>query len=278
MRMRVAALARNGVDRLHIVRAPLVEELVGHGDNLVFAHARFQFLVDHVVDAIDHACGLRQQLDLVPILDLARREHDLLAIHHIQTSLFQGLEHGGFGIIHAHRHAFHARILNEARDVFGVFLHQAKARRDGAAHADNARVAVIRHQPVGVFAVMHRSRAKVPDMRRVIAREQGKAAHLVAFPLADLGRGHIADVVDIKQQKRACAAFPQCFAGAAQPVAAQPVVIDTALEIHLCRAPCGQAAFPLPIGLQILWCQDVRGQCARHSSSFGYALTHPFIA
>ena len=55
VRMRVAALARDRVDRLDVVRAHLVEHLVGHRDDVVLADARLQRLVDHVVDAVDHA-------------------------------------------------------------------------------------------------------------------------------------------------------------------------------------------------------------------------------
>ena len=62
MRMRVAAFAGNGVDRLHIIRAHFVKHLVGHGDDIVFAHTWFQLFVDHVIDAIDHGGRLVQQV------------------------------------------------------------------------------------------------------------------------------------------------------------------------------------------------------------------------
>src|SRR5262249_61251464 len=39
VRVRVAALARDGIDRLHIVRAVAVEELVDDGDDIVLAYA-----------------------------------------------------------------------------------------------------------------------------------------------------------------------------------------------------------------------------------------------
>jgi hypothetical protein len=39
-----------------------------------------------VIDAIDHGGGLRQKLDLVPVLDLAGGEHDLLAVDDVDPS------------------------------------------------------------------------------------------------------------------------------------------------------------------------------------------------
>ena len=173
--MRVAALARDRVDRLHVVRAHLVEHLVGQRDDVVLAHAGFQLFVDHVIDAIDHAGRLGQQLDLVPVLDLARRQHDLLAVDHLDALLLQRVEHGRFGIVDAHRHVGHARVLDQPGDLLGIFLHQPELGRDRAAHAHHAGEAVIGLQPVGVFLVMHRRRAEIPDIGAVVARSAGRS-------------------------------------------------------------------------------------------------------
>ena len=80
VRMRIAALAGNGVDRFDVVGAVGVEELVDLGDDVVLAHARPQLLVDQVIGAVDHRGGAVEQRDLVGRFDLARLQHHLLAV------------------------------------------------------------------------------------------------------------------------------------------------------------------------------------------------------
>ena len=65
VRVRVAALARDRVDRLDLVRAHLVQPLVGQRDDLVLPDAGLERLDDVLVDAVDHRRGLGQQHDLV---------------------------------------------------------------------------------------------------------------------------------------------------------------------------------------------------------------------
>ena len=185
-----------------------------------------------MVNAIDHAGGLRQQLDFVPVLNLAGGQHGLLSVHNIQASLLQGVEHRGFGVIHTNRHALHARVFDQACNLFSVFFHQAKAGRDRSSHADNTCTTVVWNQPIRMFFVVHCSRPKVPNIGRVITCQQTEAAHLVAFPFADLGGGHIADVVHIKQQQRAAVGILERLTRAAQTVAAQTVVIYPFFKIN----------------------------------------------
>ena len=65
VRMRIAALAGDRVDRLDVVGAVGVEELVDLGDDVVLAHARLELLVDQVIGAVDHRGGAVEQRDLV---------------------------------------------------------------------------------------------------------------------------------------------------------------------------------------------------------------------
>ena len=60
VRMRIAALAGDGVDRLDVVRAVAIQELVDHGDDVVLAHAGLELLVDEVIGAVDHGGGAVQ--------------------------------------------------------------------------------------------------------------------------------------------------------------------------------------------------------------------------
>jgi phosphoserine phosphatase len=65
VRVRVAPLAGDRVDRLDLVRAELVQPLVRQGHDLVLAHARLECLDDVLVDPVDHRGGLVEQHDLV---------------------------------------------------------------------------------------------------------------------------------------------------------------------------------------------------------------------
>ena len=86
---------------------------------------------------------------------------------------------------------------------------------------------LVGNQPVAIEAVVDGGRAEVPDDRLLLAHQQREAAELVALPLADLGRGDIADVVDVEEEQRAalatCRAPPspapagRCAAGRSRP-------------------------------------------------------------
>ncbi len=155
MRVRIAALAGDGVDGLDVVGAHLVEHLVGLGDDVVLAHAGFQLLPDHVVDAVHHGGGLVQQRDLVDVLDLARVQHHLLAVDRLDAGGLQREPHAGLDQIDADGLAGDAGFLEQAGDLLGVALHQAGRRRHGAAHAQHARAEILRRQPIAVEPVMH---------------------------------------------------------------------------------------------------------------------------
>ena len=65
VRVRVAAIARDGVDRLDLLRAELEEELHRARHDLVLAHAGAQHAVDLVVDRVDDRRRVLEQRDLV---------------------------------------------------------------------------------------------------------------------------------------------------------------------------------------------------------------------
>ena len=256
VRMRAAALAGDGVDRLDVVRAHFVEHLVRHRDDVVLANARLQLLPDHVIDAVHHAGRLVEQLDLVDVLDLARRQHDLLAVDDLEPRLLQGREHRRFRIVHAHGHVGHAGLFQEAVDFLGIALHQPERGRDGAAHADDAGQAAFGVEPVAIFPVMNGGRAEIPHEGLFVAGEQSETAHLVPFPLADLGAGDVADIVDVEQQQRAALGTLQRGLGAAKAVAAQPIVIDAAFEIDGGVAERGDVPVPAPVRVDVARSQD----------------------
>jgi hypothetical protein len=133
-----------------------------------------------------------------------------------------------------------------------VLLHQSERRLHGAAQAEQAGFAVLRLQPGGVELVVDSGGAEVPQNRIALAREQGPARDLVALPLADLGRGQVADVVDVEYQQRAAFARFQRLLRAAEPVTVQAPVIDALLEIDAHGPERGQGSAPVVARIDIL--------------------------
>jgi hypothetical protein len=111
--VRIAALAGDRVDRLDVVGAVAIEELVDLGDDVVLAHAGLQFLVDEVVGAVDHRGGAVQQRDLVGRLDLARLQHHLLAVLDLEPRLLQLEHHRRLDDIDADRHIGDAGLADQ---------------------------------------------------------------------------------------------------------------------------------------------------------------------
>jgi hypothetical protein len=130
--------------------------------------------------------------------------------------------------------------------------HQAEFRGDRAAHADQAGLAVFRLRARRIELVMHRGRAEIPQDGFAGAGQQRPAAQLVAFPFADLGRGQIADVVDVEHQQRAELGILQRLLGAAKPVLVQPLIIDALLEIDAGDAERRQRAAPIVARVDVL--------------------------
>src|ERR1051326_5229897 len=135
--------------------------------NLVaLAHAGLELLADQLIDAVHHGGGAVEQRDLVDALDLARVEHDLLAVGDFQSRALELEQHRRFDDVDAERHAGDAGLAQQARDLLGVAAHQAERRRHGAAQADEAGLAQLRAEPGHVEPVVDRGRAEVPQIGR----------------------------------------------------------------------------------------------------------------
>ena len=250
--MRVAALARDGVDRLHVVGAVLVEELVHVGDDVVLAHARLELLVNEVIGAVHHGGGAVEQRDLVGAFDLTRLQHDLLAVVHLQARLLQLEQHRRLDDVDADRHVGDAGLADQRSDLLGVALHQPERRIDGTAQPDQAGLAVLRRKPGRVELVVHGRRAEIPQDRLAAAREQRPARELIALPFADLGRGDVADVVDVEHEQRAELGFLECHPRPRKAVTMEAAVIDALLEIHSHDAERWKRATPVEAGVDVL--------------------------
>src|SRR5262245_40685245 len=93
MRMRIAAFTRYSIHRLNVIGAVPVEEFIDLGDDVVFAHARLELFVDHVIGAVDHGRGTIKERDLVGRLEFAWLQPDLLAIDDLHAGFLQFEHH-----------------------------------------------------------------------------------------------------------------------------------------------------------------------------------------
>ena len=92
VRVGVAAVARDGVDRLDLFRPHLEEQLVRAPDDLVLVHPGPQHPVDLVVDGVDEPGRLVEQHDLLRRLDRARGEEHLRSVGDVHSGPAERLE------------------------------------------------------------------------------------------------------------------------------------------------------------------------------------------
>src|SRR4051794_21692832 len=231
VRVRVAPLAGDGVDRLDLVRPHLVEALVGEGDDLVLADAGLQPLDDPLVDPVDHRDGLGQQHDLVGRLDDARVQHVLLGVDDGESLPLHLEEERRLDEVDPHRLVGHAGLGQQGLDLGDGRLHQPHRRRDRTTEAEEAGAVVLLRHPLRVDLVVLDRRAEVPQHRVAVAGQQCVADHLVAEGAADPRVRRVADVVEVEEQERPALARVQCRLRRAEPVVAQPREVDPPLVV-----------------------------------------------
>src|SRR5579885_1536639 len=201
VRVRVAAVARDGVDRLDLLGAHLEQELLRARDDLVLVDARAEHAVDLLVDGVDEAGRLVEQRDLVRRLDLARLEHDARPVGHVQARALQRLE--GHEVCHVdpERLAGEPALAQLVCDARAEAVGDAGLARHGAAHRRDARAEALRREPRREQLVVPRGGAEVPEDRVVAAQQQHEACVLVARPLADVRARDVADVVRVEEEE-----------------------------------------------------------------------------
>ncbi len=229
--MRVAALARDRVDRLHLVAAQLVQPLAGERDDLVLAHARLEHVDDVLVDAVDHRRRLVEQHDLVRRLDDAGVEHGLLGVTHRDALPLQFEQERGLDDVEAERSVSDPGLREQRLDLGHRVAHEARLGGDRAAEAEEPGPPVLVRQPFRVQLVMPHRRAEVPQDRVPVPQQQGVADHLVAERAADPGLGGVADVVEVEEQEGAALTRLQRRPGPRHAVPAQPAEVDALLVV-----------------------------------------------
>ena len=100
--------------------------------------------------------------DLVGAFELARVEHDLLAISHLEANGLQFEEHRRLDHIDADRLIGNAMLVQDRFDLLGRFAHQPDLGMDRAAQAEHAGMAIMLRQPRREEAMMLRRRAEIP--------------------------------------------------------------------------------------------------------------------
>src|SRR5260221_8009850 len=93
--------------------------------------------------------------------------------------------------------------------------------------------------------------AEIPQMRLAIAAQYREAAEFIARPLADGGRGDVADVVVVEAQQCAERGIADSLPGAAQAVTVETPKIDAFLEIDI-HDPMSVEARPIVMRIDIL--------------------------
>ena len=138
MRVRVAAIARDGVDRLDLLGAELEEQLHGPRHDLVLAHARAQHAVDLLVDGVDDRRRVLEQRDLVGRLDRAGPHHHGLRVGRLDALALQRVERLHVGQVDPQRLAGEPAIGELAVDARGERVRHPGLARHRAAHRGDA--------------------------------------------------------------------------------------------------------------------------------------------
>lgn len=98
--------------------------------------------------------------------------------------------------------------------------------------------------------------AEIPQIWLFIARQEAEAAHLVPLPFTDLRAGDVADIVHVKEEKRAQPGLLQRVFGARDTITAEAIMVDAALEIHRHVPERRQVTVPTPAWINIPRLQD----------------------
>ena len=142
--------------------------------------------------------------------------------------------------------------LQQRGDFLGVALIRPKAGSTVPRRPSRPALQFSGASQGAIELVMHGGRAEVPQDRLAGARQQRPARELVALPFADLGRGDVADVVDVEDQQRAALGILQRLLDAAEPVAVHAAVVDALLEIDAHGAERRQRAAPIVARVDVL--------------------------
>ena len=243
VRVRDAAVARDGVDRLDLFGAHLEEQLVRAPDDLVLVDPGPQHPVDLLVDRVDQSGRLVEQRDLLRRLDLARLEHDPRAVGDVDAGALQCLDRDEIGHVDAERLAREPTLAKLVRDPLAEPVGDPRLDRHRTAHRCDACAEVLGREPGGEELVMSGRGTEVPEDRVIAARQERETRVLVTRPLADMRARHIADVVRVEEEQPGEVGCAERLLRPLQTVPAEFREVDPLLPVHRPRG-VGRAARP----------------------------------
>ncbi len=147
VRMRVATVARDGVDRLHLLGAHLEQELVRARDDLVLVDAGPQHPVDLVVDRVDEPGRLVEERDLLGGLDLPRLEECLGAVGDVHPGALQRLDRDEVRHVDPERLVVKAELAQLVGDLLAEPVRDPGLDGHRTAHGRDAGAEVLRREP-----------------------------------------------------------------------------------------------------------------------------------
>jgi len=151
VRVRAAALARDGVDALDVLRAELEQPLADERDALVLAHPGLQRLEEVVVRRVHHRARGVQQRDLVHRLDHADVLHQRLAVDDLDARRLERAQDRQLDDVDAERLVEQAALSQLDADLLG---HRLGPALDGAAQRRDAGTRAILAEPRAVDLVV----------------------------------------------------------------------------------------------------------------------------
>ena len=256
-----AALPGDGVDPLDVLGAEVVEDLGDQADALVLPDPGAQEPVQLVVGGVDQGGRGGQQGDLVGGLDPAGVQEHLLAVDHLEPGRLQGGQHRQLGQVDPDRLAGQPVGLQLPPDLGRDPVGDAGVGVEGAAQGGDPGpgpallgVGGPPVQPGVVELVVAGGGAEVPDHRLAAPGQQGEADQLVHRPGADVGRGHVADVVEVEAEQGAQLRAVQRLLQPRQPLGAEPVEVDPLLPVDGVRPVRADAHGALPPGRTVKCC------------------------
>ena len=152
-----------------------------------------------------------QQRDLVGCLDLSRRQEDLLPIDQCHALFGERREHRHLDDVDADWLILETELGQDFFDLLGDRAGSVGAGRNGTAQRrDTGARTFVGHigtvgpdlhagQPRVVELMVSRGRAEVPHDGLATARQQRKTDQLVHGPRADVGPGHVANIVEVER-------------------------------------------------------------------------------
>ena len=165
VRMRIAPIARDRVDRLHLLGAHLEQQLVRARDDLVLVDAGPEHPVDLFVDRVDEPGRLVEECDLLGGLDLAGLEERPGTIGDVQPRALQRLDRDEVRHVNPERLAVKAELAQLVRDLLAEPVRDPGLDGHGTAHGRDAGTEVLRRKPRREQLMVARGRTEVPQDR-----------------------------------------------------------------------------------------------------------------